>query len=62
MGQQTNAYRVLVGKTQGKNPLGRHRYRWEDNIKMIRKKDGVVLDWIYLAQAFENTVMKIQVP
>jgi hypothetical protein len=62
MGQQTNAYRILVGKTQKKNPIGRSRHGWEGNIKMIRKKYGVLLGWIYLAQAFVNTVMNIQVP
>jgi hypothetical protein len=73
MEEQTNAYSVLVGKTQGKSPLGRPTHRWEDNtrlliIKMIRKKDRVVLDWIHLAQhrdqwrAFVNTLMNIQVP
>jgi hypothetical protein len=29
-----NAYKVLVGKPEGKRPLGRHRHRWEENIKM----------------------------
>ena len=34
MGGRRGAYRVLVGKPEGKRPLGRPRYRWEDNIKM----------------------------
>jgi hypothetical protein len=34
MGEKRDAYRVLVGKTEGKIPLGRPRSRWEDNIKM----------------------------
>jgi len=34
MGERRGVYRVWVGKPKGKRPLGRHRYRWEDNIKM----------------------------
>jgi hypothetical protein len=34
MGAKMNAYRILVGTLEGKRPLGRHRHRWEDNIKM----------------------------
>jgi hypothetical protein len=34
MGEETNAYRILVGKPEGKRPLGRPRRRWVDNIKM----------------------------
>ena len=36
MKQSRNAYRVLVGKHEGKRPLGRPRRRWEDNIKMVK--------------------------
>jgi hypothetical protein len=40
-GERIGAYRVLVGKPEGKKPLGRPRHRWEDNINMIfRKLDG----------------------
>jgi hypothetical protein len=35
MGEKRNAYRILVGKPEGKKPLGRPRRRWEDNIKLI---------------------------
>jgi len=38
MGERRGAYRVLVGKHEGKRPLGRHRLRWEDNIKMELQK------------------------
>jgi hypothetical protein len=34
MGEEMNAYRILVGKPEGKRPLGRHRRMWEDNIRM----------------------------
>jgi hypothetical protein len=34
MGETRNAYRILVGKSEGKSPLGRPRHRWMDNIKM----------------------------
>ena len=44
-------YRVLVGKPEGKRPLGRPRRRWEDNIKMDLQKVGCgCMDWIKLAQ------------
>jgi hypothetical protein len=49
MGEGRGAYRVLVGRPEGKRPLGRPRHRWEDNIKMdLREKviDGV--NWIQL--------------
>jgi hypothetical protein len=64
-----NAYRILVGKPEGKRPLGRPRRRWVDNIKMDLREigwDGV--DWIELAQdrdqwrALVNTVMNLRVP
>jgi hypothetical protein len=38
-GERRGVYRVLVGKPEGKRPLGRHRCRWEDNIKIFRKWD-----------------------
>jgi len=40
MGCRTGAYRVLVGKPEGKRPLGRSRHRWEDNIKMDLQEVG----------------------
>jgi hypothetical protein len=51
MGEKRNVYRLLVGKPEGKRPLGRPRCRWIDNIKMDLLKIGLsVVDWIGLAQ------------
>ncbi|KAJ4450075.1 hypothetical protein ANN_01482 [Periplaneta americana] len=51
MGESRNAYRVLVGRPEGKRPLGRPRRRWEDNIKMDLREVGYAgRDWINLAQ------------
>jgi len=59
----------LVGKPQGKRPLGRPRHRWEDNIKMDLQEVGCEgMDWIKLAHnrdrwwALVNSVMNLQVP
>jgi hypothetical protein len=69
MGETRNAYRILVGKPEGKRPLGRPRCRWGDNIKMdLREIGSVGRDWIELAQdrdqwrALVNTVMNLRVP
>jgi hypothetical protein len=47
MGEKTNVYRLLVGKPEGKRPLGRPRCRWMDNIKMDLLEIGLCcgLDW-----------------
>ena len=74
MGRACGAYgggvhRVLVGKPEGKRPLGRPRRRWEDNIKMdLREVGGGCEDWTELAQdrdrwrALVGTVMNLRVP
>ena len=56
---------LLVGKLEGKRPLGRLRRRWEDNIKMDIQELGCGgVDWIELAQdrALVNAVMNFRVP
>jgi hypothetical protein len=51
MGERTGVYRVLVGKPEGKRPLGRPSHRWENNIKMHLQEIGWgVLDWIDLTE------------
>jgi hypothetical protein len=62
-------YRVLVGRPEGKRPLGRPRRRWEDNIKMDLREIGIDgSNSIQLAQdrapwrAFVNTMMNLRVP
>jgi hypothetical protein len=51
MGEERNVYKVLVGKPEGKRPLGRPRRRWEDGIRMdLREIGWVSVDWIQLAQ------------
>ena len=68
MGEGRGVHRVLVGKPEGKRPLGRPRRRWEDNIKMHLQEVGGVGDWMELAQdrdrwrALVNTVMNLRVP
>ena len=48
-------HRVLVGKPEGKRPLGRPRRRWEDNIKMdLQKVGGGRGDWMELAQDMDG--------
>ena len=50
-GEGRGAYRVLLGKLEGKRPLGRPRYRWEDNSKIDLQEVGYGgMDWINLAQ------------
>jgi hypothetical protein len=69
MGDGRDVYRVLVGKPEGKRPLGRPRRRWEDNIKMYLQEVGCRgMDWIELAKdtdrwrACVNAVMNLRVP
>jgi hypothetical protein len=69
MGKERGVHRVLVGKPEGKRPLGRPRSRWEDNIKMDLQEVGVACgNWMELAQdrdrwrALVSTVKNLWVP
>jgi hypothetical protein len=69
MGALRNMYKILVGKPEGKRPLGRRRCRWENNIKMNLTEIGWEdVKWLLLVQdmdqwwALVNTVMNLQVP
>jgi hypothetical protein len=69
MGEKRNMYRLLIGKPEGKRPLGRPRLRWIDNIKMDLLEIGLnVVYWIGLAQdryswrALVSTDMNLRVP
>jgi len=69
MGEKTGVYRVLVGKPEFKRPLGKHRHRWEDNIKMYLQEVGFGgMDRIDVAQdrdrwrALVNVVINFRVP
>jgi hypothetical protein len=59
---------ILVGKLEGKRPLGRPRHRWVGNIKLDLRKDGGGMDWIDLTRdrdqwrVLVNTVMNLRVP
>jgi hypothetical protein len=68
MGEERNAYNVLMGKPEGRTPFGRPRRRWEDRIRMdLRKIDWGSVDWIQVAQdrdrwrVLVNTVMNLRV-
>ena len=67
MGDGRGVHRVLVGKLEGKRPLGRPRRRWEDNIEMdLQEMGGDYWDWMELAQdrdrwrALVSTVMNLR--
>jgi hypothetical protein len=67
-GEKRGAYRILVGRPEGRRPLGRTRRRWKDNIKMDLQGVGWCMGWFELAQdrdswrAVGNTVMNLRVP
>ena len=69
MGEERGVYRVLVGKPEGKRPLGRPRRRWVDNIRMyLQDVECGYLDWIGRAQdrdswrTLVSAVMNLRVP
>jgi hypothetical protein len=69
MGEGRGAYSILVGRPEGRRPLGRLRCRWEDNIKMDLQEVGWGgMDWIGLAQdrdrrrVLVNAVINLHVP
>jgi hypothetical protein len=69
MGEERGVHGVLVGKPEGKRPLGRPRRRWEDNIKRdVEEVGGARGDWMELAQdrarwrALVSTVKNLRVP
>ncbi|PNF27019.1 hypothetical protein B7P43_G11925, partial [Cryptotermes secundus] len=69
MGERRNAYKTLVGKSEGRRPLGRPRRRWMDNIKMdLREIEWNGMGWIDLAEdrdqrrALVNMVINLWVP
>ena len=69
VGEEWGMYRVLVGKPEGRRPLGRHRRRWVDNIRMDLQEVGCgYMDWIGLAQDKDSwrtlvcAVMNFRVP
>jgi len=69
MGEKKGMYRVLVGKPEGRRPVGRPRRRWVDNIKMYLQVVGCgYMDWIGLAQnrdrwrTLVSAVMNLRVP
>jgi hypothetical protein len=68
MGEEIKVYKVLVGKPEGKKPLGRPRRRWKNGIRMDLREIGLGgVDWIRLSQdrdrwwAVVSTVMNLRV-
>jgi hypothetical protein len=69
MSEKRNTYRILLGKPEGKRPLGSQRRRWVDNIKMdLKEIECDSVDWMHIAQcrdrwrALVNTILNLRVP
>jgi hypothetical protein len=69
VGEKKNAYKILVGKPEGKRPLGRPRPMWVYNVELdLRDIEWGCMEWIDLAQdtdkwgALVNTIMNVRVP
>jgi len=68
LGEGRDVHRVLVGKPEGKRPLGKPRRSWEDNIKITFREVGDGVDWLELVhdrdrwRALVNTVMNLRFP
>jgi hypothetical protein len=69
VGDSRGAYKVLMGRSEGRKPLGRLRNRWENNINMVLREVGRGgMDWIYLTEdwywlrALVNAVISLRVP
>jgi hypothetical protein len=69
MGETRNVYKILVGKPEGKRPLGRPRSRWQDDVSVdLREMEWEGVDWIKVAQYGDqwwdlvNMVMYLQIP
>jgi hypothetical protein len=68
MGERRGVYRVLMGKHEGKRPLGRPRRRWKDNIIYLKEVGCGGMNWMELAQdrntwrALVNAAMNLRVP
>jgi hypothetical protein len=68
MEEKRNAYRLLVGKPEGKRPLGKPSSRWVDKLRWVLEKLEGGIEWIHLAQdrknwrGFVNVVMSFRVP
>jgi hypothetical protein len=67
--EMRNACNILVGKPEGKRPLGRRRHRWKDNIEMyVREIGWEVVDWTHLSQDRDqwqdvvNMLVNLRVP